>query len=660
MAAYEYDQTGVLGYYFSLTFLFIFLVPFTLSLFNSTPQSTCTTTACECGPCTQQRKTNELRERRPWYKPRSRRAMWVIIGWIVFGVLAYTVSNIRLDNKVYDPFEILGISSGISEKDIKSHYKKLSKKFHPDKVKLAVNQTMEEVSAYFVELTKAYKALTDETIRKNYQEYGHPDGRQEVMMGIALPAWIVSAQNNVWVLAAYGIVFGGALPALVYNWWFGSRSKTKDGIDNDTAKAFFLAMTETTEMTDVVCALAQAREWLRLDSKKSPAAEELKTLELLIEERLGDKWREVRKTTKDHETGQLHALVLLYAYLLRLSIKDASLQALQARVLLHTPSFLNAYLNISAARGWLAPVFSAIHLQTYLAQAVLPDTAHAKYAQLPGIDQESLQEVVLHAKDITEVAKTFESKGDVRGDDIKKAASRWGRLELVDASFRVIGERIVTPSALIHLVIKLRISPPASTDHTNGAAKRDEASEAPFTKQDEAFLTDPKDAEDLPENAISLSAAHAPHWPSNRKPSWWIILADMRMNHAVIPPMRITDVPFSDPSRPRNFRTYKMKFNGPQGTGVFPWRLVVLSDTFIGEDVSRDITLKVEDVSALGVDAQGAEDDISDPEEDSLAGQMAAMRGGPVKRRPVDESDDESTTDDGDKDKDSSSDSDSD
>lgn len=30
---------------------------------------------------------------------------------------------------------------------------------HPDKVKLAANQTMEEVSSYFVELTKAYKSF---------------------------------------------------------------------------------------------------------------------------------------------------------------------------------------------------------------------------------------------------------------------------------------------------------------------------------------------------------------------------------------------------------------------------------------------------------------------------------------------------------------------
>ena len=65
-------------------------------------------------------------------------------------------------------------------------------------------------------------------------------------------------------------------------------------------------------------------------------------------------------------------------------------------------------------------------------------------------------------------------------------------------------------------------------------------------------------------------------------------------------------------------------------------------------------------------EAEDAEDDdISDPEEDSLAGQMAMMRGGSVKKRPDgddedSDEDDESSTDDDQKSDNDSSDSDSD
>jgi translocation protein SEC63 len=51
----------------------------------------------------------------------------------------------------------------------------------------------------------------------------------------------------------------------------------------------------------------------------------------------------------------------------------------------------------------------------------------------------------------------------------------------------------------------------------------------------------------------------------------------------------------------------------------------------------------VEEFTALNAEEQHREDEISDPEEDSLAGQMAAMRGGPIKKRQ--EESDESSTD---------------
>ena len=70
--------------------------------------------------------------------------------------------------------------------------------------------------------------------------------------------------------------------------------------------------------------------------------------------------------------------------------------------------------------------------------------------------------------------------------------------------------------------------------------------------------------------------------------------------------------------------------------------------------------MEVEDVSELGDEAQGAEDEISDPEEDSLAGQMAAMRGGAVKKRSAESDDDDDSDTDGDEKPNDSSDSDSD
>lgn len=173
----------------------------------------------------------------------------------------------------------------------------LTSSSHPDKVRLAENQTKEDAESHFVNLTKAYKALTDETIRKNFELYGHPDGRQEMSMGIALPAWVIESHNNIWVLGAYGFIFGVLLPYLVARWWYGSRSRTKDGLVNSTAQSFFQHLREDTPPARILALVAVSEE-LRdpvLD-KRGPGKweDELARMENEVREKLkgfGERWK---------------------------------------------------------------------------------------------------------------------------------------------------------------------------------------------------------------------------------------------------------------------------------------------------------------------------------------------------------------------------------
>ena len=80
--------------------------------------------------------------------------------------MSYQASQAKAAGKLYDPFQILEISPNADEKSIKRHYRKLSLKFHPDKLELAPNQTKEEADSHFVELTKAYKACVVDTAER--------------------------------------------------------------------------------------------------------------------------------------------------------------------------------------------------------------------------------------------------------------------------------------------------------------------------------------------------------------------------------------------------------------------------------------------------------------------------------------------------------------
>jgi translocation protein SEC63 len=68
--------------------------------------------------------------------------------------------------------------------------------------------------------------LTDDDTRKNYEEYGHPDGKQSFTMGVALPKGLVEG-NGLLVLSFYAIIFGLGLPysivsdhCVYINWGF--------------------------------------------------------------------------------------------------------------------------------------------------------------------------------------------------------------------------------------------------------------------------------------------------------------------------------------------------------------------------------------------------------------------------------------------------------
>ncbi|KAI0301942.1 Sec63 Brl domain-containing protein [Multifurca ochricompacta] len=655
MASYTYDETGNMALFFIITVLFMILAPITLSQISLSPRGEIPSAACECSACIDKRTRMRKHEEGSILRPNiTKKVLFITLGWVAFGLLSYKAATTKIDNKIYDPFEILGIKTSSSEKDIKSHFKKLSKTFHPDKVKLSGNDTAESVAAHFVDITKAYKALTDATIRKNFEDYGHPDGRQEITMGIALPPWIVEAHNNIWVLGFYGVLFGVGLPAIVGNWWFGSRRKTKDGVFTQTATGFWKALTETSDVDEVISAIGRATEWETIAPRKEKSGDSFRALERSLETELGPRWARIRQQFQ-RAVGKLDArwdsLILLYAHLLRLPIEEPLLQKRQTHVLLQTPALLNALLVITTARNWSQPTIATMRLHAYLAQAILPGSPGARWAQLPG-----------STRDFADVIAALEKREDHVVADARKTVERWGRVEIVDASFRVIDERIVTPQALVHLVMKLRISPPkpvtvAEANGNTDPKSRPAVDAEDDTRLDDEFLNNPKDVEDLKPPARILGSAHAPLWPSNHKPGWWVVLADAKSDRLVVPPMKVTDVPFADPARARDYRSYKLKFQAPPGTGLFTWRVIVVSDTYIGEDAAKDIQLRVEEFTALNADEQHKEDEISDPEEDSLAGQMAAMRGGSVKKRK-EESDDESSTDDEAAANDSSSDSD--
>lgn len=204
----------------------------------------------------------------------------------------------------------------------------------------------------------------------------------------------------------------------------------------------------------------------------------------------------------------------------------------QSALLLQIPLLLNALLTISQSRNWLTPTLAIMRLHAFFTQALPPAPApRHQLAQLPGI---KLSEAATNDNNYTAFAHTLEEQADGRVTDVRKALSQWGRVEIVDVSFRgalalshfallliyctVIGERLITPSSIVYLVVKLRVAPPDAEPSNEQDVDGEEAKglRRAIEEREDAFLTSRRDAEELQPGQTFSGGAHAPFWPAVR------------------------------------------------------------------------------------------------------------------------------------------------
>ena len=595
------------------------------------------------------------------------RGLILVCGWAAVAYLFQRVIQVAKNSgfAAYDPFSILGIATSATEREIRRQYRRLSLEFHPDKVSSDSNKTKEEIESHYIEITKAYKSLTDEATRKNYEEYGNPDGRQEMTMGIALPTWIVDSKHNVLVLLVYGLIFGVGLPLLVARWWYGSRSRTKDGVLNATALSFFLRLKPSTHVDDIPRMMAETEEFSkdfvdRLRERDLPAYNEL-------EKRTLDAYRELRDAdlvTNDVPENVRRALVLLTAYQYRIDSGNANVEQIKLEMGHYAEKMLMSLLAISTAHNRLEQSNEIRHLLPHFVQAVpLHGGRVSELLQLPYMTLSlakslvPLEAVVKHGlqglwkvPDAERRAILMRDKDGLTEEQYTtcmRALGEWPRLELVDAYYTVVGEEQVNAGSLMHLVLKLRLLPLKRDGSLLRNGRRLDARDKKYGE--DCVRPGTLEADTLNEANAGrepMGYVHAPYFLEERVPGWFMQMGDPKSDHRIMSPTRFGDMSTTQ------LRIVTAPIIAPPESGVYTFQVEVNSDSYLGSRVVKVMKLTV---SEPIVPRPDEEDEISDPEEDTIAGQMALMRGERVKPSNVvyeDDDDEDEDDDEGDDDDD--------
>ncbi|KAJ8329932.1 secretory subunit [Batrachochytrium dendrobatidis] len=626
MAQYTYDETGALFSVFILTLLAILLLPTTYYTLASKSQDPIFITSDNDFPHCDAKRQYLSTVKRSSKSGLSVRIVLILLGWVSFALIAYHAATVKFDEPVlWDPYQILGVDSFTSEKAIKKAFKKLSLRFHPDKV---VEDEKAEAEKKFVEISKAYKVLTDSEARMIFDETGHPDGKQAFQLGLALPKWLVEEGNSAVVLLFYTLIFGIGMPVMVARWWSKAKHMTKNKIENETMALFYRDIKESMSFKSLVDVLSKSTEFISLTVDGTAAEYEKLSgqIQTAMEETTVHRFDHLKKVTSKDFTAvaSYRASLLIYAHLVRVFPEDPVLLEVQRRVIERCSILTNGMLQIVTARHWLSTTTAIIQLSQLIVQALYQH--QSALMQIPYCDKNILKTFQTKNRNIDTVEKFVLLKKDEQRELLKDlsttesntfiaVADRIPAVKIVKANYSVLGEPAIIPGAIVTLSVKLR-SVYGGVEAMVGSDGKPRDSE--FTDPD---VEAAKAKKWWKESKEIVHEPHAPYFFAVKKPTWWVIHANSKDNRVIC---------FGKVVGLDDDKTVRLQFQAPPQAGTWTFQVIVKSDTYVGIDQKIDIKLIVLPESAAPIES---DDNISEPEEESLAGQMQASKA-QLKKRP--------------------------
>lgn len=468
---FEYDENGGKFYYFVLSFYALVLIPCTYYLWPrkekkqlSHPEDT-----SSFGPCRDKYKLLNQNEPRKRFQQTITKGIFIVC-WIIFVVLAYKVSTIEIEHKEYDPYSVLGLEKGAVDKEIRKAYRELSKVMHPDKG---------GDPKKFQELTLAYASLTDPATKKNWEEFGNPDGPGVTHFGIALPKWMVDDKNSIFVLGFYVLVFMIIMPTVVGLWWYKSIKYTTDKVFMITSQmyGYFYSKSPVINLIRSIMILAASFEF---DRRNNPEIIDRESDNIEIPQLIKE-FHNLHEKNREPPLCypfSLKARALIYAHLSRIPVPPETLLKDQQYIIKKCPFLINemigmlsqlvAYANMRNANPpRLETIESVMKLSPMIVQAIWDNKC--SLLQLPNIEESNLRHFATKKRNITTIKQFVATKDsdrrsilryltDEQYDDIMRVCEYYPHVEMIIKSEVYDDEdaHTITAGAIVTLTVTLK------------------------------------------------------------------------------------------------------------------------------------------------------------------------------------------------------------
>jgi translocation protein SEC63 len=193
----KYDDLAFV--YVLIAFVVILLIPTSFSYFKKWKRILTLKPSgiCNCSGCVKKSKRIIEKEKEITFTSILKFSLYVVLWVALLRLLQTVATSERQVETFFDPYQILGLDTGATKEEIKKAFRTLSLRYHPDK------STEPDAENKYIAIQKAYETLTDDVVRERWEKYGNPDGPQSFSIGLALPSFLVNAQNKGFVLALY-------------------------------------------------------------------------------------------------------------------------------------------------------------------------------------------------------------------------------------------------------------------------------------------------------------------------------------------------------------------------------------------------------------------------------------------------------------------------